>query len=402
MQDKVVQGAALLNVRTLPEEADGGSIRRLLTMSWAHFLNDGAANYLPGVLPAILLHLHIHVALAGSIMAALLMGQALQPLYGWLADRLGGRTFIIVGIVGTATGGALIGIVPGYWSLIGVLMIIGVTSSMFHPQALAAVRQLSGKRRGLVMSGFLVGGELGRGIWPMLASLVVVSYGLKASWLLAVPALLTLPLLWYCVPMQPPRHPDLPPIAWRQHRKDLAIVIGFSALRATLIFSLVTFIPLIWHQQGGSLISGASLITTLLVSGIIGNLGGGHLADRLGRRPVVIIASILSTLLLVVSLLVSGVVLWLSLAGLGVSIFATVPLTVLMGQDILPENPSLGSGLVLGLANGLGAVALMVFGLLALRWDTRAVLWLNVGLTAASVVLAFYLPGDKRGRSRAA
>jgi len=366
--------------------------RRLATLSWTHFLNDGAANYLPGVLPAVLLSLHAQVALAGTIMGTLLLGQALQPLYGWLSDHLGGRWLIFIGIIGTTVGGAAVGIAPGYGSLLPALLLIGLANAMFHPQALAAVRGLSTGRDGFYISVFLVGGELGRGIWPVLASLVVVHSGLAALWLLALPALLTLPWLHHYVPRLPARHPDSPPIAWRRHRRALANVVSYSALRATMMFSLVTFVPLMWHQQGGSLVSGASLISALLVTGIVGNLAGGHLADRFGRRPVLFVASMLCSLLLALFLIVSGPWLWIVLGMLGIALFATLPVSILMGQDILPENRSLGAGLALGLANGCGALAVMALGTLTTYWSPASVLWVNVALGVIATLQVPFLP----------
>jgi len=382
----------------------------LLTLSWTHFLNDGAANYLPGVLPAILLQHDIPAAFAGTVMAALLLGQALQPLYGWLSDHVGGRRLIFTGIAGTTAGGALIGLVPGYWSLIAVLLLIGFTNAMFHPQGMAATRQLahqrararpgvSGKAKvGLFMSVFLVGGELGRGIWPLLASLVVVALGTHGLWVLALPMVLTLPLLIARVPRLAPRHRDAGPVAWRRHLPDLARVVSFSALRATLTFSLVTFVPLLWHQRGESLVSGASLITTLLVVGIIGNMGGGHWADRIGRRPVLALSTVASAVLLAGFLLAPPLLAWPLLALLGIAMFASLPLAILMGQDILPENPSLGSGLALGLANALGAVTVMLLGLLVEHWGIAAVLWLNVGFSVLTTLMVPFLPEGSQPR----
>lgn len=365
---------------------------RLASLSWAHFLNDGAANYLPGVLPAVLIGLNLPVALAGTIMGALLLGQALQPLYGWLSDHVGGRRLIFTGIAGTTLGGAAIGLAPGYWTLLMVLLTIGITNSMFHPQALAAVRQLSRERDGFYMSVFLVGGELGRGIWPVLASLVVTYAGLGLLWLLALPAMLSLPWLHRAVPPLTRRRADAAPVVWRHHRLDLAKVVAYSALRATMIFSLVTFVPIIWHTRGGSLSGGATLIAIVLVTGIVGNLGGGHLADRFGRKTVLFVASSFSAVLLAGFLSASGIWLWPLLALLGVSLFATLPLSILMGQDILPENRSLGAGLALGLANSLGALAVMGLGALTLYWSPETVLWINAGLGAVAVALIPFLP----------
>lgn len=365
---------------------------QLATLTWSHFLNDGAANYLPGVLPAILISLHLTPALAGTIMAALLLGQALQPFYGWLSDRIGGRVLIFTGLIGSTCGGALVGLAPSYTSLLLVLLIIGVTNSMFHPQALATVRQFAHRRRGLAMSVFLVGGELGRGIWPVLGSLVVIEFGLKALWILILPALLTLPFLRHHIPSLTTHPASKAPIVWRRHLPDLTRLVAFSTLRATVMFTLITFLPLWWHARGGSLVGGAALISTLLVTGIIGNLGGGHLADHIGRARVLFGATLLSTLLFAGILLVPGIWLWPLLGLLGISLFAILPLTIMLGQDCLPEKPSLGAGVALGLSNGLGALAIMGLGLLSERGGALGILWFGVGLSALSIILTPFLP----------
>src|SRR5579872_6883100 len=79
------------------EPAFGFLSGKLLGMSWAHLLNDGAANYLPGILPALLVNLQQPVSMAGAFMAALILVQSLQPLSGLLADRIGGKSLILAG-----------------------------------------------------------------------------------------------------------------------------------------------------------------------------------------------------------------------------------------------------------------------------------------------------------------
>jgi MFS transporter, FSR family, fosmidomycin resistance protein len=366
---------------------------QLFSISWAHFLNDGGSNYLPAVLPAILVALHIRVALVGVLIAALVIGQALQPACGWVADRVGGRLFVLGGVMLSTCAGALVGVAPGYFSLLGILLLVGIGSALFHPQALAAVRAMSTRRHGLFMSAFLVGGELGRGLWPMLASTAVVYLGLRGLLLLAIPTIVTLPLVSHELPRLRAR-PNEP--AHRAHLsanlRPLASVVAYSGVRATVLYSLTTFLPLLWAQQGGSLIGGASLITTLLTVGVLGNLSGGHLSDYFSRNSVLIASSALSTVFLALYLVSSGPVLWPILGCLGMTIFSTFPLQILIAQDLLPDNRALGSGLALGFSNGVGAGAMMLLGLLAARWGIPAVLWINVGLTVIATMLAAMLP----------
>lgn len=386
----------MVNLTTEGDPRPAG--RRLGGLSWSHFLNDGAANYLPGILPALLVDLNLSVALAGIIMTALLIGQGLQPVVGLIGDRIGGRSLIVVGLFGSSLGGALISVVDNTTWLILVLLLIGVSNACFHPQALAGVRQLASKNRGTAMSIFLVGGEIGRGVWPVLAGWVVMELGRSWLWVLAVPALFTLPLLWHWAPSLPARRGTAAKINWRKHLAPLSLLVAFCALRALMIFAVSTFVPILWHERGGSLTIGASLVTVFLVVGVAGNLIGGRIADFRGTRPVLITALLVASLLLFLFLQLGGIWLWVILALMGIAVFSTLPLTVLIAQHLLPENPSFGSGTALGLANALGALCLIGLGPAADTWGSSAPLLVAAccGLvaTALAVIVPSYRPGN--------
>ncbi|MCK4177515.1 MFS transporter [Aciditerrimonas ferrireducens] len=374
---------------------DAGGDAQLVGMTWAHMVNDGAANYLPGVLPAVLLHAHEPLGLAGSLVAALAIGQVLQPLIGWVSDRLGGRAILVAGFVLTSTGGALLAWTRSLALLIPVLVVIGIGTSLFHPQALAVARSLTRGRRGLRTAFFLVGGELGRGLWPTLASLVVAHLGLGALWIIGLPGLLTVSFLIRWAPRQPPR----PAVSLVPRRgsgppgqaRAFSLLVVYATLRGFAIFGLVTFVPVLWHLRGRSLVSGAGVVTTILVVGIVGNLGGGHLADRLGRR-VVLVGSALAVAALVVPVgYLHGPGVWVLAGVLGCALFMTLSTTIMIGQDTFPESPSLGSGIALGLSNALGALVVLVVGLLIPDADVRLafVAMGAASLLAAGVALGF-------------
>lgn len=375
--------------RSASRPHDAASDGRLTGMTWAHMVNDGAANYLPGVLPAVLLHAHEPLGLAGSLVAALAIGQALQPLIGWISDRLGGRAILVTGFALTSTGGALLAWTSSLALLIPVLLVIGIGTSLFHPQALAVARSLTTGRRGLRTSFFLVGGELGRGLWPTLASLVVANLGLGFLWVIGLPGLITIGFLLRWAPPQPPRPAlRLVPVKGSGppgRARAFVLLVAYATLRGFAIFGLVTFVPVLWHLRGRSLVSGAGLVTTILVVGIVGNLGGGHLADRLGRR-VVLVGSALAVAALVVPIgFLHGPGVWVLAGVLGCALFMTLSTTIMIGQDTFPESPSLGSGIALGLSNALGALGVLVAGLVLPDPDVRLAF---VAMAAASLLAA--------------
>jgi len=336
--------------------------RRLGGLTWAHFLNDGASNYLPGVLPAVLVTIGQPVQMAAVLVTALTIGQALQPVAGRIADRLGGKFLVVVGLAMTSVGGGLIGVVRSTWLLIVLLVLIGVGNAFFHPQAIASVRWLFSGRQGLLTSAFLVGGELGRGLWPTIASLIVAHVGLGALWLLAVPGLVTLPFLLRWLPALPPKRQHGPAIRLSVHARPMALLIAYQSLRMVGIYAFATFVPVLWDQRGYSLVTGASLITTMMTVGVVGNLSGGYLTDRIGARATLLASAIGTGLLIVPTAYLTGPAVWVVAGLLGVMMFLTASTTVLLGQEIFAENPSMGSGIAIGLANGIGAVLVLAVG----------------------------------------
>ncbi|MGH9445942.1 MAG: MFS transporter, partial [Terriglobia bacterium] len=197
-----------------------------------------------------------------------------------------------------------------------------------------------------------------------------------------------------------PRDRDALPIAWHRHLGPVSALVGFSLLRALVIFGVVTYLPVLWYLRGHSLTEGAALITVMLVVGIIGNVGGGHLADRIGRQPVLFGSSLLGALLLVAFLLSSGPWQWILLGLLGIALFSSLPLSILIGQDIFPENRSLGSGIGLGLSNGLAAIALAGLDLVSSASGPEVVLWLLVGVALLAAVVSLRVPTDSHAARR--
>ncbi len=377
---------------TRQDEPAPSMLRRLVALTTAHLLSDGAGNFLPGVLPAVLVVLGQPVSMAGALVAALSIGQVLQPLVGWVADRVGGRILPPLGLLLTSVGGGLVGVAPTTGVLIALLLAIGVGSSLFHPPSLASIRRMAGPRTGLAISVFLVGGELGRGLWPTIASLITTHLGLSWLWLIAIPGLIWLPMLYHWMPRLPAGSTDRAPIRWRRHAFPASLLIGFRCLQAFTVFSLSAFIPILWHLRGESLVAGAAVITTVITVGVAGNLFGGFLADRVGRRPVLLASAVGAAALVVPVAHVSGWWVFPIAAALGISLFLPAASAILIGQDIFPENRSMGSGIALGLANGLAAIAVLVVGLFVTETNVLVVFWALAALALVCVLIAAAFP----------
>jgi FSR family fosmidomycin resistance protein-like MFS transporter len=364
-------------------------------ITWTHFLNDGLANYLPGILPFVLMTTHIPVTWAGTLMTALGLGQGLQPLSGWLADQVGGRTLILGGVALSTTAAALIGLGHPLWLLLCLLFFTGIGNTAFHPQALSLMRQQLGQRPGIALSVFLVGGEIGRSLGPLVAGLVVHQWGLDWVWVMALPLVLTYPWIVRAIPPQKPRRHAGLPLHLRRHALPALFLLMFALVRSGSLYEISTVAPLIWHQQGGSMVAGASLVTVLIGVGLIGNLLGGTLHDRWGGRTVVLASSALTVLAMLGFIRLHGFWEWPVLGAMGVGLFAASSTTLLIGQHIFSDNPGLGSGIALGLANALGAILAFPLTYLAETLGYQAAVWILMGLVAATTPLIFWLPRSR-------
>jgi FSR family fosmidomycin resistance protein-like MFS transporter len=231
------------------------------------------------------------------------------------------------------------------------------------------------------------------------AGWIVARGGLKDIWLMAVPLLLTWPWMARWVPKVPRKRQTGSPVNWSRHLKPGLALTIFSGLRSGIIYGVSTFLPILWHDRGGSLVAAASLVTTFIGVGVAGNLGAGAVMDRFGKSVVLWGSTVLSLLLVALLPLTSGAWLWPLVGLLGITIFASLPVTMLIGQDIFSENPAMGSGVALGLANGLGALLLPLWGLLADHVGISTAMWALAGMAALSIA---FIPGMRPARVSAA
>jgi FSR family fosmidomycin resistance protein-like MFS transporter len=193
----------------------------------------------------------------------------MQPAFGWVSDRWPTRWFMWVGIAWTGVLMGCVGVVPNYVMLLLVIFLTGVGTAAFHPIASIAVTLASGHQRGLAMSFFSAGGNVGFAIGPVVAAWLVARFGLSGTLVVMAPGLLMAAAVYawrgafagrpLARPADGPSR--LPSIPWRA----LTILCAVIMLRSWGYSGLITFIPLFLHEQGVSLQSaGWSLFAFLL------------------------------------------------------------------------------------------------------------------------------------------
>jgi FSR family fosmidomycin resistance protein-like MFS transporter len=292
----------------------------------------------------------------------------LQPLFGVLADRLRRPWFVALGPMIAAVFMASIGLAPNYVTLVALLVAGGVGVAMFHPQT-AALAGATSAKRGLAMSWWVTGGTLGWALGPAYATAIVNRFGLDHTWVAAIPGLALCALLfaWFgrVAPHAAARREraaigELRPVA-----RSLSMIYFAVVCRSAVSAGFATFLPLWVHAHGGSVTRGGWITTSYLTLGSLGGFLGGWLADRFGGRRVVVASFATSAPFYALFFLLPGAFRLPALFVGYLVLQASLPVNVVLGQELSPRHSGIISSLLMGAAWGLGALLLYPIGMLA-------------------------------------
>ena len=371
--------------------------RAMAMLSAGHLFTDVGQGSIPALLPFLIVRDHLSYAGASAlILAATIASSVIQPLFGHLSDRRSLPWLMPAGPILGGLGVALAAVAPSYALTFAAVVVSGIGVAAFHPEGSRFANYVSGARRSSGMSLFSVGGNVGFALGPALVTPLVLVFGLSGTLLVIVPTSLMGLVLARELPRLETFRVDLTraratagPDEWRPFTL-LAVVI---ALRSFVYFGFVTFIPLyfihVLHTGRG--VGGAAL-TVMLVGGAIGTLLGGRLADRFGRRSV-LIGSMAVLPFLTVGFLVSPPAPAMAFAAVaGAATIATFAVTIVMGQEFLPGRIGVASGVTIGLSVGMGGIAAPLLGILADAHGLRSVFELLVVFPLGALALSLLLP----------
>ncbi len=371
-------------------------LRPLLLIVLGHCVVDTSQNILPVVLPLLQTRFDLSYSQVGVAAALLTISSSMiQPVFGWISDRWGIQWFIPAGIVWTGILMGAVGLVPNYWALLLVLTLAGVGTAAFHPIASTAAAQASGAKRGLGMSFFSAGGNLGFAVGPILIAWILAWFSLRGTVLLMGLGILTAGLIHLHrreieVPRAKPGQrgtQQTSPIAWA----NLSRLCVLITLRSWGSSGLVVFMPLFLIQQGMALSLTGRALFVFLFFGALGGMLGGHLSDRVGRQQVIATSLLIYPPLMASALALQGPMRWSFLAVAGMAILASNSVTLVFAQELLPHHIGLASGLTLGLAFGAGGLGVGVSGIMADLFGLRASIWTLVFLPGLAGLLSLGL-----------
>ena len=384
--------------------------RILFAISFGHFLNDSMQAVVPALFPILEKTMNLSYMQVGWIAFALNMTSSImQPVFGMYSDKKPSPFLLPLGMFSSMLGMIGLAFAPNFIIVIISVLFIGLGSAVFHPEGARVAYMAAGAKRGLAQAIYQVGGNTGNSLAPIFTALIFVPLGQIGSLGFTAFAAVGIALLifvsnWY--------KNELATGAVR--RKKRAALEAENAIVSThikFVIILLVFLTFVrsWYGAGignfyqfyliehyGLSIKNAQyFVFAFMIAGVLGTFFGGPLADRFGKKTIIVFSMLGSAplaLLLPHVSLVWVVPLFLCIGFISSSSFSVI---VVYAQELVPGKVGMVSGLIVGLAFGLGALGSVVLGKLADIYSLQFIMLLCsclplIGLTS------WLLPSDKK------
>ena len=369
----------------------------ILWLSGAHVITD---LYLPvetAIIPLLISTYGFSYFLAGMLVTIYnVTSSMMQPFFGWMSDQYGIVIHISVCLMISSVFISAMGLSGDIYLLLLFAALAALGHAAFHPNAFSIVNSLcTPENRGKITSLFVVGGNIGYAVGPLLAAGIIFYFGLSGLPLLVIPALLMAVVLWRSFPVKNGmagirRRSSVDRVPLATYR-PIVPLFSASALRACAIFCALAFFPSFLINRGLDLISADILISVMLLAGVAGQLAGGHLSDIFGRKEYVIAGSILAIPSFYGFIFTTGLISVCSLLVFGFALWSGFAVTVAIAHEMIPGKVAFTSGLMLGLSLGIGGLGVALFGLIADRYSLESALQLLPFLIIIAGVLIYLL-----------
>ncbi|MBO1002217.1 MFS transporter [Pseudogracilibacillus auburnensis] len=381
----------------------------LFIIGICHLLNDSLQAVIPAMFPILESSLGLTFTQLGLIAFTLnMVSSVMQPVIGMYTDKRPMPFALPIGLTSSMLGMLGLAFAPNFEMILVSVFFIGIGSATFHPEGSRVAYLAAGPRRGLAQSIFQVGGNTGSALAPLITALVLVPLGqFGAVWFTFVAGLAVLFLIyiakWYTKQM----------ISFTKNRAKTSTVrkqlVPKQAIRNALIVLIFLVFARSWYQSAisnfyafyaidvyGITIAKAQIfIFTFLLLGAVGTFFGGPLADRFGKRNVILLSLLGSAPLAVLLPFVNNVLAIILLCLIGLFLMSSFSVTVVYAQELVPGKIGTMSGLIVGLAFGMGAIGSVALGSL-IDWIGLSQTMIFVSFLPLLGLLTFLLPTDEK------
>lgn len=380
----------------------------LIAISLSHLLNDTLQSIIPAIYPIVKDSFKLNFAQIGLITLTFQLAASIfQPFVGFYTDRKPQPFSLAIGMGFTLVGLILLSIAPSFEFLIFSVGLVGVGSSIFHPEASRVAHMASGGRRGMAQSVFQLGGNFGSSIGPLLAALIIVPYGQSYIVWFSALAILAIFILfnvgkWYQrkVRIKARRPSSDHQVANNFSKQKVFISVGILLVlifsKYIYLASMTSYYTFYMIQKFGASVQDSQVYLFIFLFAVTaGTIIGGPLGDRIGRKYV-IWGSILGvapfTLLLPHMNLFWTVILTIPIGIILASAFSAI---LVYAQELFPGKVGMISGLFFGYAFGIAGIGSALLGGLADRTSIEYVYQICAYLPLIGLITVF-LPNIRK------
>jgi MFS transporter, FSR family, fosmidomycin resistance protein len=372
-------------------------------ITFCHLLNDVMQALLPAIYPMLKSGFALSFGQIGLLTLIFqVTASLLQPMVGLYTDRRPQPYSLPLGMACSLLGMVTLAFAPSFSVLLAGAALLGIGSSIFHPESSRLARLASGGAHGFAQSFFQVGGHIGSAFGPLLAAFVVLPEGRGSIAWFALAAFLGICILvgvgrWYKGEIRsrttgsalPSRHITLPP---SQVRRAMAVLIALIFSKFFYLASITSYYTFyLMHRFGLSIETTQLYLFVFLATSAAGLLIGGPLGDRFGRKKV-IWGSIVGVLPFTLALPYVGLTATLILSIIiGLVLSSAFSAIVVYGQELMPGRVGMVSGLFFGLAFGMGGIGAAVLGELA-DWTSIELVYRVCSFLPLIGLLTLFLP----------
>ncbi|MGD9310913.1 MAG: MFS transporter [Desulfosarcina sp.] len=372
----------------------------VIAVSIGHFVHDVYSSFLAPLLPLLIEKLSMSLTQAGLLSTMMQLPALINPWIGTLADRISVRWFIILAPALTAIPMSLIGTAPSYGVLMTLMVAAGFSISVFHVPAPVVVARMSGFRKGLGMSFFMVGGEAARAVGPMVAVGLVAMMGLEGFYPVMLVGLICSASLFAATRDLPVTSSAKTPVplleTWRTMRHILVPISGILVTRGFMHGCMAAFLPTFIAMNTGNLWLAGAGLTIFETAGVIGVMATGTLSDRFGRRRTLLVSLLCAPVSLLVFVWVDGWAAYAMLALTGFSLLSTTPVMLALVQETAATSPSAANGLFMMISFLARSAVVVIVGITGdlIGLKMAYIIFALVGFLGLFFVVR--LPKDKR------
>jgi FSR family fosmidomycin resistance protein-like MFS transporter len=343
---------------------------KMFGVSYAHFIHDTHESFLSPVLPLLIEKLGINFFTVGLITLIYRIPSFAMPLLGILADRMKVRYFVIFTPAFTAILMCLLGIAPNIYILTIMLFFVGLSSALFHVPSPVMMKMVSGNKVGIGMSLFAVGGEMARTVGPIIILGAVSLWGFEGTYRLIPLGIISSFFLFFMlrkieVSKEMKKKSTRISETIKLFMPLIVIIIGFNFFTAIMKTSLTVYLPTYLKFKGESLWFAGISLSVFELAGVAGTLLSGFLSDKIGRKRLLLIVSIISPILMYLFSISNSYYVFPLLILLGIFIFASTPVILAMVVEVKSDRPSFINSIYMAISFVIAAIATLLVGLMA-------------------------------------